>query len=98
MELQSTLERYALQLKNQPRTRLTVAGVVQKIIKTVYDAHFPNAADHRPGQNPHCPDADILTIAYLLEYIGADSENAGYPRLKEQLRELSSSLCASKTR
>ncbi len=45
MELQSTLERYALQLKNQPHTRLTVAGVVQKIIKTVYDAHFPNATD-----------------------------------------------------
>ena len=88
MELQSTLEHYALQLKNKPRTLLTVAGVFQKIMKTVYDAHFPNAEDHRPGRNPDCPDSDILTIAWLLEYIGADSEHSGYPRLKVELRTL----------
>ncbi len=81
-----------MQLKNQPRTRLTGAGVVQKIIKTVYDAHFPNAADHRLGRNPDCPDADILTIVYLLEYIGVDNGNDRYPRLKEQLRGLFPSL------
>ena len=68
MELQYTLEAYAAQLKNKPRTLINVAGVVQKIMKTVYDAHFPNAEDRRPGRNPDTPDSDILTIAWHLEY------------------------------
>ena len=86
MDLHSTLQEYALQLKNTPRTLLAVAGVVQKIMKTLYDAHFPNAEDRRPGRNPECPDSDILTIAWLLEYIGADSEHSGYKRLKVELK------------
>ena len=49
MDLQSTLQEYALQLKNTPLTLLAVAGVVQKIMKTLYDAHFPNAEDADPG-------------------------------------------------
>ena len=92
MELQSTLERYALQLKNTPRTLLSVAGVVRKIMQVLYDTHFPNAEEHRPGRNPDCPDSDILTLAWLLEYIGADSENAGYRRLKTELSPLFPSL------
>ena len=92
MELQYTLQQLALQLKNQPRTLINVARVVQKIMKTLYDLHFPNASAHRPGRNPACPDSDILTIAWLLEYIGADSENAGYSRLKAELQELFPSL------
>ena len=55
MDLHSTLQEYALQLKNTPRTLLGVAGVVQKIMKALYDAHFPNAADRRPGRNPDGP-------------------------------------------
>ncbi|MDE0426448.1 MAG: hypothetical protein OXN25_16475 [Candidatus Poribacteria bacterium] len=86
MKLQYTLERYALQLKNGSRTLLKVAGVVQPVMKTLYDAHFPNAETRSPGPTPDCPDADILTIAWLLEYIGADSEHAGYPRLKTELK------------
>ena len=86
MELQSTLEAYALQLKNVPRTLVAVAGVVQQLMKTLYDAHFPDAEHRRPGRNPDSPDADILTIAWLLEYIGADSELSGYRRLKVELR------------
>ncbi len=81
MELQSTLEHFAF----IPRTLSNVAGIVQQIIKTVYDAHFPNAEDYSPGRNPDCPDSGSLTIAGLLEYIGADSENAGDPRLKTEL-------------
>ncbi len=88
MELHSTLERYALQLKNTPRTLLSVAGVVQKIMKLLYDTHFPNAEARRPGRNPDAPDSDILTLAWLLEYIGADSEHAGYRRLKTELSPL----------
>ena len=86
MDLHSTLQTYALQLKNTPRTLLAVAAVVQKIMKTLYEAHFPNAADRRPGRNPDCPDSDILTIGWLLEYIGADSELSGYKRLKVELK------------
>ena len=78
MELHSTLQGYALQLKNTPRTLLAVAGVVQNIMKTLYDTYFPNAEDRRPGRNPDCPDSDILAIGWLLEYIGADSEHSGY--------------------
>lgn len=92
MELQYTLQHIALQLKNQPGTLITVAKVVQKIMKTLYGFHFPNASAQRPGRNPRCPDSDILTIAWLLEYIGADSENAGYSRLKVELGELFTSL------
>ena len=41
MELQYTLEHFAVQLKNAPRSLISVAGVVQKMMKTLYDAHFP---------------------------------------------------------
>ena len=88
MDLQYTLEQYALQLKNVPRTLVAVAGVVEKMIKTLYDTHFPDAENHRPGRNPDCPDTTILTIGWLLEYIGADSEHSGYKRLKVELKTL----------
>ena len=92
MDLQYTLETYALQLKNVPRTLIAVAAVVQKLMKTLYDAHFPNAENRRPGRNPDCPDSDILAIGWLLEYITEDSENAGYPRLKAELKTVFASL------
>ena len=82
MELQSTLEHAALQLKNGPRMLVSVAAVVQQIMKTLYETHFPDAEHRRPGQNPDCPDSDMLTIGGLLAYIGADSEHSGYRRLK----------------
>ena len=73
--------------ENTPRTLLvSVASVVQKIIKTFYDAHFPNAEDRSPGRTPECPDSDILVIGGLLEYIGVDSEHSGYRRLKVELK------------
>lgn len=92
MDLQYTLEQYALQLKNVPRTLVAVASVVQKMMKTLYDIHFPNAENHRPGRNPDAPDSDILAIGWLLEYIGSDSENAGYRRLKAELKTVFRSL------
>ncbi|MCE2416248.1 IS982 family transposase [Candidatus Poribacteria bacterium] len=92
MELQSTLKAYALQLKNVPRMLVAVAGVVQKMMKTLYDAHFPDAENRRPGRNPECPDSDILAIGWLLEYMTEDSENTGYPRLKAALETVFRSL------
>ena len=92
MDLEYTLEQYASQLKNIPRTLINVAGVVEKIMKTLYDAHFPNAEDRRPGRNPDCPDSDILTITWLLEYIAEDSENSGYRRIKAELKTVFPSL------
>ena len=82
MDLEYTLERFALQLKNKPRTLDRVARVFQQILKTLYATYFPNAEARRRGPNPVCPDSDILTIGWLLEYIGADSENSGYRCLK----------------
>ena len=55
MDLQFTLQRYALQLKNQPRTLKRVARVFQKIMKILYDTYFPNAEARRPGRNPDAP-------------------------------------------
>ncbi len=92
MDLHSTLQRIALQLKNKNRTLKQVARVFQKMIKTLYEAHFPNAEARRPGPNPNCPDADILTVAWLLEYIGEDSENSGYQRIKTELKTVFPSL------
>ena len=92
MDLQSTLEGYALQLKNVPRTLVAVARVVQKMMKVLYDTHCPDAENCRPGPNPECPDSDILTIGWLLEYIAADSENAGDRRLKAELKTVFRSL------
>ena len=86
MDLQYTLQHFALQLKNQPRTLCRVAGVFQKIMKTLYETYFPLTEARRPGPNPNCPDADILTVTYLLEYIGEDSENKGYQRIKAELK------------
>ena len=86
MDLQYILERIALQLKNKPRTLKQVARVFQKIIKTLYETHFRNAEARRPGPNPNCRDTDILTVAWLLEYIGEDSENSGYRRIKAELK------------
>ena len=54
-----------------------VAKVFQKIMKTLYETHFPNAEVHRRGPVPVCPDSDILAVAWLLEYIGEDSERSG---------------------
>jgi len=86
MDLEYTLQDAVLQLKNTPRTLLDVAVVVQKIMKTLYDAHFRNAENRRPGRNPVSPDSDIIAIGWLLEYIGADSEHSGYKRLKVALK------------
>ena len=92
MDLQYTLEAYALQLKNVPRTLVAVTSRVQKMMKTLYDAYFPDAENRRPGPNSECPDSDILVIGWLLEYIGEDSENAGDRRLKAELKSIFSAL------
>ena len=92
MDLQYTLENYALQLKNVPRSLVAVARVVQKMMKVLYDTHFVDAETRRPGPNPECPDSDILAIGWLLEYITEDSENAGYRRLKSELKTVFPSL------
>lgn len=92
MDLQSTLQSFALQLKNKPRTLISVAGVFQKMMKTLYDTYFPTAEAARRGPNPEAPDSDILTVAWLLEYIGTDSENAGYRRIKAELKTVFPSL------
>ena len=53
-----------------------------------YDTYFPGAEALRPGPKSRCPDTDILTIYWLLELIGKDSECTGYKLVKAQLSDL----------
>ena len=55
MDLQYTGQRFAGQLKNQPRTLKRVARVFQKIMRGLYDTYFPNAEARRPGRPPRLP-------------------------------------------
>lgn len=88
MDLQYTLAEYGAQLKNKARTLENVASVCQKIMATLYDHYFPAAETLRPGPVSPCPDSDILTIAWLLELIGKDSELSGYKLIQAQLGHL----------
>ena len=88
MDLKDTLEQYVMQLKNTERTLENVALVCQKIIAKLYDTYFPAAEALRPGPISQCPDSDIITIAWLLELIGKDSELSGYKLIRAQLGHL----------
>ena len=88
MDLQDTIEEYVMQLKNVERTLRAVAKVCKQIMATLYDAYFPGAEALRPGPKSLCPDSDILTISWLLELIGKDSELAGYKMIKAELSDL----------
>ncbi len=88
MDLQDTLKQYVKQLENRPRTLRAVVSVCQRIMATLYDAYFPEAAAHRPGPTSRCPDSDILTLAWLGELIGKDSERAWYNVVKANLGDL----------
>ena len=90
MDLQNTIEAYVMQLKNEnvERTLKEVAKVCKHIMATLYDTYYPNAEEQRPGPISRCPDSDIICIAWLLELIGKDSENAGYKMIKAELSDL----------
>lgn len=88
MDLQNTLEKPVMQLKNKPRTLRNVASVVRNITATLYDTYFPGAEELRPGPKSRCPDSDIICISWLLELIGKDSELAGYKMIKAELCDL----------
>ena len=88
MDLQDTLKQYAKQLQNRPRTLEAVVSVCRRIMATLYDAYFPKAAAHRPGPKSRCPDSDILTLAWIGELVGKDSERAWYNVVKANLGDL----------
>ncbi len=78
-----------MQLKNtETRTLEAVVSVCRKIVATLYDHYFPGAEALRSGPTSRCPDSDILTLAWVLELIGKDSELAGYKLIKAQLGHL----------
>lgn len=88
MDLQDTLEQYVMQLKNTERTLEAVVSVCREIMATLYDFYFPGAEALRPGPTSRCPDSDILTLSWVLELIGKDSELSGYKLIKAQLGHL----------
>ena len=46
MDLQNTLKKHVMQLKNNPRILQNVASVVRDINATLYDTYFPGALDN----------------------------------------------------
>ena len=88
MDLQHTLKQYVKQLENRPRTLEAVVSVCRCIMATLYDTYFPEAAMRRPGPTSRCPDSDILTLAWLGELVGKDSERAWYNVVKANLGTL----------
>ena len=82
MDLQNTLEKHGMQLKNKPRTLRNVVLVVRNITATLYNTYFPGVEELRPGPKSRCPDSDIICISWLLELVGKDSELAGYKMIK----------------
>lgn len=88
MDLQDTLEHSVMQLKNTERPLEAVVSVCRKIMATLYDHYFPGAETLGPGPTSRCPDSDILTLAWVLELIGKDSELSGYKLIQAQLGHL----------
>jgi hypothetical protein len=88
MDLENTLKQYVRQLENHPRTLQAVIFVCRRIIATLYETYFPEATTHRPGPTSRCPDSDILTLAWIGELIGKDSERAWYNIVKTNLGDL----------
>lgn len=48
------------------------------VIDDLYQHHFPNATAERPGVNSKMADSEVITIAWVGEMIGIDSERAWY--------------------
>lgn len=88
MELQSTLEAHVCQLKNSPHTLEAILSVCRCIMATLYQICCPNAEAHRPGPVSQCPDSDILTLAWVSELAGVDSERGWYGRIKAEYGHL----------
>ena len=88
MDLQDTIEKYVMQLKNVQRTLKGVAKVCPQIMATLYDANFPGVEAFRPGPKSRCPDSDIICISWLLELVGKDSELAGYKMIKAECGDI----------
>lgn len=82
MDLQDTIKEYVMQLKNVEQTLKEVVKVYKQIMSTLYDTYFPNDEALPSGPISRCTDSDIICIAWLLELIGKDSENAGYKLIK----------------
>ncbi len=69
MDLQDTIEKYVMQLKNVQRTLKGVAKVCPQIMATLYDANFPGVEAFRPGPKSRCLDT-IPSPKKLLNKLG----------------------------
>ena len=58
------------------------------VIDDLFEQHFPDAASHRPGPTSKLADSEILTIAWVGEMVGIDSENAWYNLVKKEFSHL----------
>ena len=58
------------------------------VIDDLYEHHFPNALTHRPGRNSKLADSEVITIAWVGEMVGIDSERAWYSFVKKEFCHL----------
>ena len=58
------------------------------VIDDLYERHFPDAVNHRPGPNSKMSDSEVITIAWVGEMVGIDSERAWYNFVKKEFRHL----------
>ncbi len=58
------------------------------IIDDLYQQHFPDATTHRPGPNSKLADSEVITIAWVGEMFGIDSERSWYNLVKKEFSYL----------
>jgi hypothetical protein len=46
------------------------------VIDDLYEHHFPDGMPHRAGPNSNLADSEVITIAWIGEMVGIDSERA----------------------
>ena len=58
------------------------------VIDDLYVQHFPNGMLHRPGPTSNLADSEVITIAWVGEMVGIDSERAWHNFVKKEFCHL----------
>ena len=63
------------------------------VIDDLYEHHFPDGLPHKTGPNSNLADSEVITIAWVGEMVGIDSERAWYSFVKKEFCHLFPHLC-----
>ena len=58
------------------------------VIDDLYEQHFPNGMLHRSGPTSNLADSEVITIAWVGEMVGIDSERAWHNFVKKEFCHL----------